>query len=397
MQKILRICYLLHFCIQRMYNMSQPVRVLHIIGSMTNGGAESFIMNQYRNIDRTKVQFDFLTTREGEFAFNQEIRDLGGKIYVIKSPAEQGMFKYIKDTVRIIKADRRIKALHAHVLYSCGISVFAAALAGLKIRISHSHNTKKYTDGGIKRKLYERVMRGLILTFSTDYFACGNEAGVNLYGKRFLKSRKSKFIPNSIDIKRFAPVSDDVKSALKQEFNIPNGIPVYTNIGRFVDQKNHVYQLEIIRSLKGSGHDFRYLMVGQGEHEQIIKQQAKQLGIDDCIVFTGPRQDIPAILSITDAFVLPSLFEGLPVTAIEAQAAGVPCLCADNITRQADIGLDMINYIGIDKNDVEKWRDACINCKDKSAFDRSLIEERLKQLSFDSKSGAEYLCSVYTR
>lgn len=376
--------------------MQQPIRVLHFIGSMTNGGAESYIMNQYRNIDRTKVQFDFLTTREGEFAFNEEIRRLGGKIYVVRSPKEQGALGYMRDIVNVLKNDKRIKVVHSHTLYGCGYAVFAGFLAGVKMRISHSHNTKKYTDGGLKRKLYQFVMRSLILAFSTNYFACGQEAGINLYGKRYLKSKKAKFIPNSVDIDRFEPISAQQQSQLKQSLDIPGNLPVYTNIGRFTEQKNHKYQLKIIKALKQEGHDFRYLMVGQGELSDDIQSSARDMDIADKIIFTGPRQDIPAILGITDLFVMPSLYEGLPVTVIEAQTAGVPCACSDTITRQADIGLDMINYIDISDEDIQKWVQACISFPKKSSFKRDAIVQQLKQLSFDSKAGAQNLCSIYT-
>lgn len=375
--------------------MQQPIRVLHFIGSMTNGGAESYIMNQYRNIDRTKVQFDFLTTREGEYAFNEEIRRLGGKIYVVRSPKEQGALGYVRDIVKVLKNDKRIKVVHSHTLYSCGYSVLAGFLGGVKIRISHSHNTKKYTDGGLKRKLYQFVMRSLILTFSTNYFACGQEAGVNLYGKRYLKSKKSKFIPNSVDIDRFELTSTEQRSQLKQSLGIAENLPVYTNIGRFTEQKNHKYQLKIIKALKQAGHDFRYLMVGQGELMDDIQKLAEDMDIADKIIFTGARQDIPDILSITDLFVMPSLYEGLPVTMIEAQAAGVPCACSDTITHQADIGLDMISYIGISDDDLPKWEKACTGFPKKDQFKREKIVQQLKQLSFDSKAGAQNLCSIY--
>lgn len=181
----------------------QPIRVLHVISAMTNGGAENYIMNQYRRMDRNKIQFDFLTSRPGEYAFNDEIKRMGGKIYLIKPPTEQGAIGFVKDIVKIIKNDPSIKVIHAHTLLNCGLAMLAGYLGGLKIRISHSHSALRRPTPTIKRKLYDFSMRPLIKLLSTKYFACGIEAGINLFGKNFEKNKKSKFIPNSIDLSEF--------------------------------------------------------------------------------------------------------------------------------------------------------------------------------------------------
>lgn len=373
----------------------QPIRVLHVISSMTNGGAENYIMNQYRRMDRNKIQFDFLTSRPGEHAFNNEIKHMGGKIYLIKPPTEQGAIGFVKDIVKIIKNDPSIKVIHAHTLLNCGLAMLAGYLGGLKIRISHCHTAVHYPTPTLKRKIYDFSMRILIKLFATKYFACGIDAGINLFGKNFEKNKKSKFIPNSIDLSRFIHKSSEHNNNLRKYFNIPDDAVVYTNIGRFIKLKNHIFSLKIAEHLKNINHNFRMLLIGEGELLNDIRSMAKNMGLEDYVIIPGPRSDIPDIFSITDVFILPSLFEGLPVTGIEAQASGIPCIFSDKVTKQADIGMNMCSFIGIEENDISKWADECIKLENVKYPDQQPIFERLKSLGYDSTAGAEYLSRVY--
>ncbi len=373
----------------------QPIRVLHVISAMTNGGAESYIMNQYRRMDRNKIQFDFLTSRPGEYAFNDEIKRMGGKIYLIKPPTEQGAIGFVKDIVKIIKNDPSIKVIHAHTLLNCGLAMLAGYLGGLKIRISHSHSALRRPTPTIKRKLYDFSMRPLIKLLSTKYFACGIDAGINLFGKNFEKYKKSKFIPNSIDLSRFIHKSPEQNKNLRKSLNIPDNAAIYTNIGRFTEQKNQPYSLKIAQCLKNMNHRFKMLLIGEGKWFDYIRKMAKDMELEDYVIIPGPRSDIPDIFSITDVFILPSLFEGLPVTGIEAQASGIPCIFSDKVTKQADIGMNMCSFIGIEESDISKWADECIKLENVKYPDQQPIFERLKSLGYDSTAGAEYLSRVY--
>ena len=376
---------------------NKPIRVLHVISAMTNGGAETYMMYQYRNIDRNQVQFDFLTSREGEYAYNDEIRELGGKIYLIKPPTEQGAWGFVKDIRRILKEDPSIKVIHSHTFLNCGLAMLGGFLGGVKVRISHSHNSRTIKDSdksGLKRKIYSITMRALIKLFATNYFACGNLAGENLFGKAFY-GKKGRFRPNSIDLSRFENISEDDKMQLRKEFNIPDSVPVYTNVGRFMDQKNHKYLIKIARCLKDNGYDFRMLLVGEGVLTDEIKQLAKQNDVYDKVIFTGPRRDIPVILGITDVFLLPSLFEGLPVTIIEAQTSLTPSICSSEVTSQVDIGLDMVKFLGIEDSDLQSWVDQIKICEKKKYFDRNEVSERMKAVGYDSRGGAQLLCDTY--
>ena len=376
--------------------MDKPVRVLHVISAMTSGGTESFIMYQYRHMDRDKVQFDFLTSRAGEYIYNEEIRRMGGTIYLIKPPTEQGAWGFVKDIRRILKADPSIRVVHAHTFLNCGLAMLGAFLGGAKIRISHSHQARHFVHKGLKRKLYNLTMRALIKLFATDYFACGNAAGENLYGKAFY-GKKGRFIPNAIEFTRFDNVKNEDKAALKREFDIPENVPVYTNIGRFMKQKNHAYIIKIAKQLMDSGHDYRMFLVGEGELLPEIKRLAEQNNLSEKLIFTGARRDIPAILGITDVFILPSLFEGLPVTVIEAQASLVPSVCSTEVTKQADAGMGLVDFVGITDEDLPKWEDAIKKSEKKNNFDRDAVYARLRELGYDNEENARRLSEVYLR
>ena len=363
---------------------------------MTSGGAENYNMTQVRKLDGNLIRFDFLTTREGEHAYNDEIRRLGGGIFVIPPPKESGAMKYMRNAQRIMREHGPYAAVHAHTFLNCGLNMLAAKMCGVKIRISHSHSAKDYQYAGLKQKLYNRSMRFMIKAFSTKYAACGVDAGINLFGKRFLDTKKGVLLHNAIDIDRFTGVTDSEKLSIREEFSAGPEVLLLVNIGRFAIQKNHEFSIKIAEQLKGTGINFKMLLLGQGELTEKIKAMASERGLADRVVFAGVRHDVPAVLAAADVFILPSFFEGLPVAAIEAQATGLPCICSEHVTRETDIGLSLVKFLPIGQGCEEAWARQCAEFAGYTRPTREAVRVALFGNGYKAETGVKTLTDIYT-
>lgn len=306
--------------------MEEPIRIL-IIGMHDKiGGVETFLMNYYRNIDRNKVQFDFISIYD-KLCFEDEILQLGGKVYKIPSEKKHPV-KYYKMLKNIIK-DGRYRIVHINMLSAANsIPIIVAKKCNVKNIIIHSHNTN--TPKGCMRKILDFVSRP-ILKKGTEFWACSEKAGKWLFGP------KSNFqiINNAIDYEVFK--KDEIKRAkIRKELNIENKI-VLGNIGRFSYQKNQEFLLEVFEKVHNINKNTKLILVGEGKLEKKLREKAKLLNIDKEVIFYGTTNHVEEILNCFDIFLLPSRFEGLPVTGIEAQAVGNICLFSSNISQEVKI------------------------------------------------------------
>lgn len=319
------------------------IRILQIVPNMQAGGLESLIMNIYRNIDRNKVQFDFLVHYSERKHFDDEIESLGGKIYRLPLRDNNNIIKYIVQLNRFYKEHSEYKVIHCHMSSIGFINFLVAKRNGIKVRIAHSHNSA--TDGSVKGKI-KRLMMLPYKYVTTKNYACSTEAGKYLYGKK-----EFEIIPNSIDVKKYI-FSKEKREEIRKKYNIPNDAIVLGHIGRFNVQKNHAFLIEVFKNLvDNSNKNYYLLLVGDGELKSKIEELVNQYNIEDKVIFTGVVSDTWNYYSCMDAFLLPSLFEGLPVVGVEAQANGLSVLLADNITREVEIN-DNVYYI---KNNISEW------------------------------------------
>lgn len=312
--------------------MMPPIRVLQIMPAMDAGGMESFVMNVYRTIDRDKVQFDFLYHYDKPCFFDEEITALGGHITKLTVRQNNDLPRYLRELRRFFADHPDYKILHGH--YS-GFGMFyntAAKAAGVPVRVGHSHNTAYEPNlvGRLDRLMSSRFNAGL-----TDRFACSQKAGEMLFGK-------SPFtvLPNGIDTARFADRNDERRAALRAEFSVAPQEILLGHVGRFTAQKNHAGLLRIFAALSAALPSAKLLLVGTGPQDAVdaVRALTAELKLTDKVIFAGVRSDLPALYGAMDAFLLPSLFEGLPVVLVEAQAAGLPCFVADNVDRGAAFG-----------------------------------------------------------
>lgn len=328
--------------------MKECKRVLHVVSSMNRGGAETMLMNLYRHIDREKLQFDFVCHTMDKCDFEDEIYKLGGKIYRIKSLGNSGVFSYISNLRTVIKENGPYLAIHSHTDMQAGIANIAAIGTGIPIRICHSHNTNWGHPVNIRNSVLYKLLKLIGRITATDFVACGIEAGEFFFGVKAVKHNKVKILNNGIDVEKFIHVNDALCNKLEKEFKIKENDLIIGHIGRFYEQKNHKFIIDIARCMKENNLNFKFILVGKGPLLESIKEKVYDMDLSENVIFLGVRTDIDVLLNLFDVLIFPSLYEGLPLTLIEAQAAGLPSVISDNITDELDLGLNLIHRLSLD-------------------------------------------------
>lgn len=361
--------------------MNEPVRVLHVVTHMNRGGLETMLMNYYRNIDRTQVQFDFLVHRQERAAYDDEIESLGGKIYRLPrlNPWSRS---YLNALNCFFVEHPEYKIVHSHLDCMSAIPLAAAKRAGVPVRIAHSHSSSQDRDLKYLIKLYYKRK---IPAIATDLFACGDSAG------RWMFSKNSfSVVNNAIDAKYYVydPVAREKE---RKNLGISNNTLVVGNVGRFSYPKNHVFLIEVFNKIIQRC-DAELLLVGDGELRPAIEKKVQELGIKDRVIFTGVRDDVPALMQAMDVFLFPSHYEGLPVTLIEAQAAGLPCLVSDGVPLECK-KTDLVYQLPL-KEGPEHWANMVIDLSKKERRNTYL---EIKNSGYDIKAQAEVLQNYYIR
>ncbi|MCM1537897.1 MAG: glycosyltransferase family 1 protein [bacterium] len=322
-----------------------PVRVLHVVGSMHPGGMENFIMNLYRNIDRNRVQFDFVVHADGDAAYEREIREMGGTMYrlprLTSHPAAnlKGLYRIVKNGHYKVVIRHTPNALVAP-------QVYAAARAGA-FSICHSHNT---TD---PKKLLHHIGKVLMKHGKIGRFACSKDAGTWMFG-----NRDCVVVHNAIDIDRFC-FSQEKRVRIRTEFEWKDR-HIYGHVGNFIGSKNHAFLLAVYREIARIDDCAAFVCIGDGELKEQICQEAERMEIRDRIFFTGIRHDVDAFLSAMDVLVFPSLFEGLPLTLIEAQAAGLPCLVSEAVDKGVEVANGLVSWKSLDETP-QAWAEKAVS------------------------------------
>ncbi|KPN14641.1 glycosyl transferase [Bacillus australimaris] len=374
--------------------MSEPKRVLHIVGGMNRGGAETMIMNIYRALDRNVLQFDFITHRKDVCDYDEEIRRLGGRIFYVPSIGASSPMAFVKALTKTIKQAGPFQAVHAHTDFQTGFSALAAKLAGVKVRICHSHNTAwKQSPNGLDH-LMLKGFRQLIFTFSTQLVACGEDAGAFLFGQKKMENGRVEVLPNGIDLSLFFQPGSDEKAEIKKQLHLLEKKMIIGHIGRFHEQKNHVFFMELAQTLKKQGVSFQLVLVGDGPLKPVVESYAKKAGILENIVFTGVVSDVPKYMKAFDVFVMPSLFEGLPLVLVEAQASGLPCVISDHITEEVDLGCGLVKRMSL-RDSAHEWMKAVLEAYHAEPPLQETIISQLEQRGFDVKQNITRVMDLY--
>lgn len=296
----------------------EPIRVLHIVTYMGRGGLETMIMNYYRHMDRSKVQFDFLVHRDFEADYDAEIITLGGKIYHLPQLNPFG-YQYLSALDAFFREHREYRIVHCHLDCMAGIPLKYAKKHGVPVRIAHVHSSSQDKDVKYPIKM---VYKRYIPNYATQLFACSQIAGMWMFGKQ-----EFQLLNNAIDVACYS-YATEVRAAVRAELNIRDETLVVGHVGRFDLPKNHKFLLQVFAKLPTKT---CLLLVGDGKQREVVQKQAEELGVLDRVRFLGVRSDVARLLQAMDVFVFPSLYEGLGVAVIEAQAAGLPCLISDRV------------------------------------------------------------------
>nr|WP_156645377.1 glycosyltransferase family 1 protein [Lentibacillus sp. JNUCC-1] len=350
---------------------------------MNRGGAETLIMNLYRHMDRRKVQFDFLTCKEG--VYDEEIKSLGGVVHRMPYVTEAGHRGYMRSLKQFFVA-HHYQVVHAHMDRMSGLVIREAKKAAVPIRIVHSHNTA--SEGGFLSKGYKYYAGRSIKTDHTHLYACSQAAADWLFQK---DASQAHILKNGIDIDTFL-FNESSRRQIRTALNIPDNAFVLGHVGRFNKQKNHDGLIEIFAEVHQQLPHAILLLAGDGVLKKKIQSRVNALGLNNHVRFLGVRENIPELLHAFDLFVFPSLHEGLPVTLIEAQAAGLPCLISDTITSEVDLNLHLVHYLPL--SDHAAWSDA-IQLLSYRTQARLISGEALKQHGYDIKQTAADLQDAY--
>lgn len=367
--------------------MEKPIRILQVIGSMNRGGAEAMLMNYYRNIDRTKVQFDFVENASDSAAYDEEIRSLGGRIYHCPRYNGKNHFTYTKWWNCFFKAHKdEYHIIHGHLGSTAAIYLSIAKKYGV-YSIAHSHNTNlKKSLSDILYAVFAYPTR-----FIADYyFTCSKAAGISRYGKKVGNNgNRCTVLPNAIDINKFI-FDGSIRRKMRDSLGIKETQFVIGNISRFSEQKNHLFLLDVFESVREKVPDAVLLLVGDGERRVQLEAYIAEKKLQSNVILTGIQPNTWDFYQAMDVFLMPSLYEGLPVSMVEAQTAGLPCCVSANVPREAAI-TDLVQFRDLNDS-AEKWGDWVIEC---SKIPRRNTMLDIQQAGYDISITSKWLENFY--
>ena len=365
--------------------MNEPLRIALVIGKLFNGGVENIVMNYYRNIDREKIQYDFIIDGDSTNTDMQnEIINLGGKVIMI--PPYQKQFAYQKALYQLF-TENHYPLVYSHLNTLSVFPLFAAWRAGIKIRIAHNHSTAG--KGEFKRNIMKYSLRPFAKIFPTHLCACSRFAGEWLFGKRAMNSGRVTVWQNAIDTERFA-YDESKREDMRRQLHIENKF-VVGHAGRFMRQKNHDFLIDIFSEIHKRRSDSVLLLAGDGPLMGSVREKVNRLGLSECVIFPGSVNDIERYYHAMDIFMFPSLYEGLGMSAVEAQISGLPVICSTEVPDEAVI-CDNIKFIPLRKL-ASEWAEESLRLSDNHV--RSDMSFAAREHGFDIKAQAEKMTRWY--
>ena len=362
------------------------LRVLHSVSNMARAGIETMLMNYYREIDRSLVQFDFLANKPAPGEYDEEIRIMGGRVFVSPGLNPLHFPRYERFMADLLHDNPDIRIVHAHNEAMGYYALKSAKDAGIPVRIAHAHSTRIIRDYKYPLKL---VCKRLLPGAATEWWGCGRDAGIYYFGEK--RWNESGFVVrNAIDVSKFAFRQED-RRRLRQLQGLDDCF-VIGHVGRFNEAKNHSRLLDIFAEIAKTAPDARLVLIGVGELEQAAREKVRALGLEDRVFFLGQMADVSGWYQAMDCFVLPSVFEGLPVVGIEAQASGLPCFFSDRVTDEVLLS-PRAQRISLRADNAE-WAGAILGAK-RAEADRNQGAETVRQAGYDIRREARKLEEIY--
>ena len=366
-------------------NPAFPVRIAHVIGKLRNGGVESVVMNYYRNIDRTKIQYDFIIDSDSSNPVLQdEIESLGGKVIVV--PPYQKPAEYHKALYRLF-TENNYPLVYSHLNTLSVFPLFAAWRAGVKIRVAHNHSTAG--KGEFKRNMMKYTLRPFAKVFPTHLCACSEYAGRWLFGDKAMDSGRVKVWPNAIDTERFA-YNESVRDEIRMKLNL-TGKFVIGHAGRFMTQKNHNFLMDIFSEIRKRREDSVLLLAGDGPLFNMFRDKVRSAGLSDSVIFLGSVHDMERYYQAMDVFIFPSLYEGLGMAAVEAEISGLPVIASTELPVEAKI-CDNFHFMPL-RDSAVRWAEEALRISDGHV--RKDMSIYARESGFDVKTQGERLSEWY--
>lgn len=360
-------------------------RIVHVFGRLNYAGAETLVMNLYRNINREKVQFDFVVHTEEKMDYEDEIYSLGGKIY--RAPRFNGIniIQYIKWWNEFFRNHIEYKIIHGHLRGSAVFYLYEAKRNGL-ITIMHSHSISNgYGMTAIAKNILKYPLR-----FLSDYcLACSYPAGKWLFGKKKVHSDKFFLFKNAIDLDTY---KFDIakRNEMRKQLNVIDKI-VIGHVGRFDDVKNHKFILRILDELKKIESDIYLLLVGNGPLYDEINCIVKKMDLNDKVIFVGKKKNVCDYLQAMDLFLFPSLYEGLGISIVEAQVSGLKVVCSKGIPTEVDFS-DNVKYLDLNES-IKNWVDTILKCNENYIRKSYIFEAQMA--GYDIKQCTRWIENFY--
>lgn len=378
--------------------MAEPIRILHVLGTLNLGGAESRIMDLYRNIDKSRVQFDFVIHTTKECFFTKEISDMGGRIYSVPCFKIYNYISYVRAWKKFMREHAKDYAMiQGHMTSTGSVYLPIAKKYGIKTTIAHARSAG--VDSGIKGKI-TRFMRKNLAKKADFLFTCSELAGISVFGKKAVEEGKTIFVPNAIEVDKFK-FNPKVREEVRRELNIEDRF-VIGHVGRFHYAKNHEFLLAIFRDILKQ-YDAQnskkplLLMLGEGPRMEEMKTLAHDYGVSQDVIFAGNHSDVYRYYQGMDLFLYPSRYEGLPGTVVEAQASGLRTIMSDAICDEV-VFTDLIDTMSIEL-DPSQWAQKICNFteEDKGLINRISYNEISLKSDFNVKSQADIMSHFYEK
>ena len=355
------------------------IRILHIVSYMQRGGLETLLMNCYRHIDREKIQFDFMVHRAFRADYDDEIESLGGRIYRMPR-LNPFSINYKKELLRFFQTHPEYRIVHCHLDCMSALPLAAARKCGVPVRIAHAHNSNQDKD---LKYILKRYYMTKIPGVATQFFACSKMAG------EFMFPGQNVFLVNNgIETEHFEfdPI---VREEVRTELALSDAL-VVGHVGRFVPQKNHGFLIDIFEKIYEKNSRARLLLVGEGPLEEQIQKKIAERDLEDAVVFMGVRADVNRILQAVDVFVLPSLYEGLALTCVEAQTSGLSCVISDSVSQECSL-TDLTKFVSLEQKP-SVWADVILRG---TAQNRKCRSQEVRTAGFDISTTAQWLKEFY--
>lgn len=372
-----------------------PIRILHVVGGMNRAGTETWLMHVLRHIDRDRFQMDFLVHTDQPCAYDDEIRALGSQIIPCLNPSKPWL--YANNFKRILREYGPYNIVHSHVHHFSGYALWLAKQAGIPVRIAHSHNDTSSIDAkaGLYRRSYLTLTKWLIDQSATVGLAASRQAATVLFNNPWKTDRRWQILYCGVDLEPFHNCFDTVTT--RAEFGIPADAFVVGHVGRFEEQKNHKFLIEIATEIAKRQPKMHLLLIGDGSLRSEIQQKVIENGLANCVTFADLRPDVPRLmLSAMDLFLLPSIHEGLGLVLIEAQAAGLPCVFSDVVPEESDAVKPLVRRISLSKS-ASDWAEAVMATREATSAIKQLEALALIERSpFNIQTGIANLEKIYT-